>query len=142
MTKQTNKLNSQVRFGLNIDEELKLLKCSLLKLNNSNKLLELRMLQRCQLSQTLSKDGNENMYSKDNITKRRKLKIILMQFKSIETFMSHYQFDINNKLMKENYLKTHIRLAYLLKKDIQEDKQEIIFLLLEDWFNRIIIKDI
>lgn len=47
--------------------------------------------------------------------------------------MLHYQFDINNKLIKENYLKTHIRLAYLLRKDIEEDREELKFLLLEDW---------
>ncbi|CAK59329.1 unnamed protein product (macronuclear) [Paramecium tetraurelia] len=78
-------------------------------------------------------DGDENMYSKENVTKRRKLKSDPEVVQSIEAFMAHYQFDINNKLIKENYLKTHIRLAYLLRKDIEEDREEIKFLLLEDW---------
>lgn len=40
--------------------------------------------------------------------------------------MNHYTFDVNNKLLKENYLKTHIRLADLLRTDIEEeDKEEL-----------------
>lgn len=71
-------------------------------------------------------DGDENMYTQENITKRRKMKIDPDVIKSIENFMSHYEFDSKtNKLLKENYLKTHIRLAYLLRKDIEEDLEEL-----------------
>lgn len=48
--------------------------------------------------------------------------------------MNNYTFDINNKLIKENYLKTHLRLAILLRSDIEEDNEELLFLLLEDWY--------
>jgi len=45
-------------------------------------------------------DGDENMYSEENITKRRKLKSHPEVMQAIEKFMSHYKMD-NNKLVRD-----------------------------------------
>lgn len=52
---------------------------------------------------------------------------------AIQRFMRHYQIE-NNKLIKDQYLKVHIRLAHILRDDLSEDAEELKFLLLEDWY--------
>lgn len=84
------------------------------------------------MAKAYHEDGDENMYSEENITKRRKLKSHPEVISAIEKFMGHYKME-NNKLVRDQYLKIHVRLAHLLRDDLSEDVEDLKFLLLEDW---------